>query len=262
MLTEPKTDKIFKPGASFDSIFRLYCFDRELRKLISGELEKIEISIRAKMIYVLSHFYGPYWFENNSLFKNARIKNDSIERLKVEKIRSDEVFIKDFNSRYTNPLPPSWIILEISSFGNLSSFYFNLKPMKGKRTIANHFGLEESVFESWLHTLVYVRNLCAHHARLWNRTLSIAPQIPLSPIKPWIETTSVSNKVQGRPEIKVNNKVYFLLSMIVYLLNTINPNHTFRKKLVYLFLKYANVDSKAMGFPDGWDAEPLWLYCK
>ncbi|MDE6380839.1 MAG: Abi family protein, partial [Muribaculaceae bacterium] len=23
--------------------------------------------------------------------------------------------------------------------------------------------------ESWLHAIVYVRNICAHHSRLWNR---------------------------------------------------------------------------------------------
>ena len=67
MLAHPKSEKTFKPGSSFNQAFGLYCFDRELRKAISGELEKIEIAIRAKMIYTLSHAFGPFWFHNREL---------------------------------------------------------------------------------------------------------------------------------------------------------------------------------------------------
>jgi abortive infection bacteriophage resistance protein len=59
-----KKDHFFKPGATFETAFKLYCFDKELRKLFISELEKIEVAIRAKMIYVLSHEYGPFWFQN------------------------------------------------------------------------------------------------------------------------------------------------------------------------------------------------------
>ena len=60
MLALPKTGHIFKPGSKFNDVFKLYCFDRELRKLIQGELEKIEVAIRSKMIYLLSHRYDPF----------------------------------------------------------------------------------------------------------------------------------------------------------------------------------------------------------
>src|SRR4030042_5685904 len=66
MLASPKSDKIFKPESRFNNVFKLYCFDRELRKLVSGELEKIEIAVRAKMIYVLSHSNGPFWFRDSN----------------------------------------------------------------------------------------------------------------------------------------------------------------------------------------------------
>ena len=257
MLNEPKSAKFFKPKATFNNAFRLYCFDRELRKLVSSELEKIEIAIRAKMIYILSHSHGPFWFNDNTLFGNNRKHKESVDKLMVEKDRSDEVYIKEFHNKYTDPLPPSWIILEISSFGNLSSFYFNLKPGKEKREIANHFGIDERVFESWLHTFVYVRNICAHHARLWNRILSITPRIPLSPENIWITILTVPNPTGGS-ELKINNRTYFLFSMIVYILNTINPTHTFKNKLTDLLTKYPNVYVKAMGFPEGWEKESLW----
>jgi abortive infection bacteriophage resistance protein len=46
--------------------------------------------------------------------------------------------------------------------------------------------------------------------------------------------------------------------MIIYLLDVINPNHTFKHKLEELFAKYPNVDRAAMGFPVAWQGEPLW----
>ena len=52
--------------------------------------------------------------------------------------------------------------------------------------------------------------------------------------------------------------MYYILSIIIYLLNTITPDHTFKQKLETLFLKYSNVDGRAMGFPDSWRSEPLW----
>ncbi len=34
------------------------------------------------------------------------------------------------------------------------------------------FGIDEKILSSWIYTLVYIRNLCAHHSRIWNRTLA------------------------------------------------------------------------------------------
>lgn len=258
MLAIPKDEKRFKPGSTFNQAFNLYCFDRELRKLVSSELEKIEIAIRAKMIYTLSHAFGPFWFQDRTLFQNLQKHAESLEKLSIEKERSDEIFIKEFKKKYYNPLPPSWMISEISSFGNLSSFYYNLKPGIIKRQIANYFGIEEHVFESWLHCLVYIRNICAHHARLWNRILSISPQIPLNPQKLWLTVVEIPNPIRGGKQKRINNRSYFLLSMIIYLLNTINPSHSFSSKVKNLFSKYPLIDNKAMGFTREWEFEKMW----
>jgi abortive infection bacteriophage resistance protein len=53
MLEMPKENHVFKPNSSFDSAFKIYCFDKELRKIILTEIEKIEIAVRSKMIYIL-----------------------------------------------------------------------------------------------------------------------------------------------------------------------------------------------------------------
>lgn len=210
------------------------------------------------MIYILWHKHGAFWINNETLFSNKSKFSLTINKLKEENSRSDEEFIKAFNRNYSDPFPPACMILEISSFGNLSSIYNNLKPGHDKREIANYFGVDDSTFASWLHSFTYVRNLCAHHSRLWNKKLGISPKLPLKPRFHFISVSTLSNPKEGQPPLLVNNKPYFLLCMIIYLLNIINPKNTFRTKLFRLFKKYPAVDVKAMGFPEGWESEIIW----
>lgn len=246
-LLADKINHVFKQNASFDTAFKIYCFDKELRKLLISELEKIEVAIRAKMVYVLSHAHGPFWYQDPMLFTNIDAHASSLNKMKEEFNRSDEEFIAAFKQKYSDPLPPSWITMEITSFGTLSILYSRLKPGRSKRDIANYFGLPDSVFSSWMHSIVYIRNVCAHHTRLWNRAMSITPYLPNKPRKAWIEKQVA------------NNRSYFMLCMVKYLLATVNPGNSFTEKVKQLFVKYPNIDNKAMGFTDNWDDEPLWL---
>ena len=242
-----KRNLVFKPDASFDTAFALYKFDRELRQLLLSELEKIEIAVRSQMAYSLSTAYGTFWLENETLFSDTQKHHDTLAKINGELARSDEEFIISFKSNYSNPVPPSFITLEITSFGTLSRLYENLKSDVAKREISQTFGLADVVFISWLHGLAYIRNVCAHHARLWNKPLQIQPLFPRRTRHTWLTDRTASN-----------NRVYYALSMIIYLLNTVNPNHTFKQKLESLFVKYPNVDRAAMGFPAGWQSEALW----
>lgn len=242
-----KKSHFFKPNATFEIAFNLYKFDRELRKLILSELEKIEVAVRTKMTHILSLVYGTFWIEDASLFSNQSIHQSTIDKIQDELTRSDEEFILSFKSKYSNSFPPSFILLEITSFGALSRLYSNLKSGKPKRDIAKSFGLPDIVFASWLHSLVYIRNVCAHHARIWNRPMSVQPLFPKSASETWLHDRQIGI-----------NRVFYALSMVIYLLNVVNPNHTFKQKIETLFKKYPNVDRSAMGFPVNWKLEPLW----
>jgi abortive infection bacteriophage resistance protein len=246
-LLADKTNHIFKPDATFDIAFKIYCFDRELRRLVLAEIEKIEVAVRAKITYILSETKGAFWFQDAILFSNPVSHADTLSKIGDEFARSDEDFIKAFKNKYTNPLPPSWITMEITSFGSLSMLYKNLKPGFEKREVSHHFGLADGVFETWLHSLVYLRNVCAHHTRLWNRAMRITAKIPLSPKRQWLNNATISN-----------DRTYFILCMIIYLLQTVNPKNTFAKRFKNLLEKYPNIDVKALGFPAGWNTEPLW----
>jgi len=246
-LLDNKEEHTFKKGASFDTAYKIYCFDRELRHFVLAELEKIEVAIRAKMIYILSHQHGAFWYKNNELFRNEEKHVRLMDKLKTEYSRSDEEFILAFRKKYSNPLPPSWMLMEVTSFGSLSLIYSNLKPGRIKRDIAKEFGLADSVFSSWIHSIVYMRNVCAHHSRLWNRVMSIQPYMPRRTYNQWLIKKDVSN-----------NSTYFILSMLVYLMNCIKHENDVIEKFKSLLIKYPNIHPFAMGFPEDWEKEPLW----
>lgn len=246
MLVDKQNHK-FKPDSSFETAFNIYKFDRELRLLVLRELEKIEVAIRAKMIYVLSHSRGTYWYQETNNFRNPIKHADTLSKIGGEYQRSDEQFIKAFQSKYSDSLPPSWMMCEVVSFGVLSNIYSNLSPGKNKRDIAAYFNIKDRVLVSWLHSIVYLRNVCAHHSRLWNRVMRIQPLVPRSTRGQWLSNTNIPN-----------DRTYFVLSMIIYLMNSINPKHTIPNKFFDLLNKFPNIDTSAMGFPYDWRNEPLW----
>jgi len=148
MLDTPKLNHTFKSGSTLDDAFKFYCFDRELRKLVLGELEKNEVAIRAKMIYELSHRHGAFWYTKSSLFRRFDEYQNTITKIQNEYNRSDEKFISEFKRNYSDPLPPSWMMLELTSFGVLSKLYKNLTDRRARRRIAHYFGLDDKTFES------------------------------------------------------------------------------------------------------------------
>lgn len=236
----------FATGATFEAAFNLYCFDRELRLMVLSEIEKIEVAVRAHLIYEYAHTHGPFWYNDQSLFRNQRHHGYLMDSIYQQYGRSDEEFIQAFQRKYSDPIPPSWMLMEIISFGTLSKLYKNLKPSISRRSVASKFGIADRVFESWLHSTVYLRNVCAHHSRMWNRVFQIQPMIPRRTTNSWLST------------IPRNDRSYFMLSMLIYLLQEVNPNSTFIVKFRELLNKYPEASVISMGFPTTWESEILW----
>ena len=242
-----QNSKTFKPNSTFEAAYSLYKFDSELRKMICSELEKIEVSIRAQLSLTISQNAGIFWFTDSSNFKLKLLHNNLLTTLKSELNRSDEEAIVDFRTKYTNDFPPSWITFEISSFGTLSKLYSWLNSGLSRRQVASYYGLSDTVMISWLHSLVYIRNICAHHGRLWNKQMSINPIVPRKLKLPFVSIP------------KETKKLYYILSTILYFLQTVNPKNTFVSRFTQFIDKYPQVDLNAMGFPKDWQQEPLWI---
>jgi abortive infection bacteriophage resistance protein len=129
MQEEPKENHFFKKNSKFSDVMALYDFDQELRIIIFDVIEKIEISLRTKLIYHLSHEFDPWWFQNLNIYQNVpeAIKTLAVLQLEIE--RSKDTFIKEHSKKHKDDLrfPPAWKTLELTSFGALSKIYGNLK---------------------------------------------------------------------------------------------------------------------------------------
>lgn len=243
------TNHSFKGKRYFEEIIAVYVFDRKLRLLVFNAIEKIEIAIRTKIIYHFSLCYGSHWHENSSLYINNTRFNRDINDLYREIDRSTETFISHYRKKYSSPeYPASWMSLEVASMGLLSKLFSNLKNCKEKKLICNEFGVKHyTILESWLHSICHVRNICAHHGRLWNRRLTAQPELPKNPNYPFLTNKNVNT-----------NKLYAILSCMTYVLHIVSPQNNFNSNLKELLNSCELINLKEMGFPANWEKEKLW----
>lgn len=236
----------FQPGSRFDDVLNLYIFDRELRLLVLDAIERIEVSVRSQWAYQMAHRHGAHAHLDPALSRDWKNWVSDSHQLMGEVERSKENFIEHLTQTYSDALPPLWAVCEIMSLGLLSRQYKNLKPMATRRAVASQYGLDQQVFESWLHHLTFVRNVCAHHNRLWNREFTITPQHPRS--KP----SSLRGEFVGG-----SRKLYNSLVILTYFMDTIAPGHHWRQRLKGLLAQHA-ISVQAMGFPADWEQRAIW----
>jgi abortive infection bacteriophage resistance protein len=243
-----ENENIFLPNTSFENILSSYYFDAELRKIIFEAVESIEIYFRTQIAYFHSLKYDAFGylklenFRENKTDKFQELQDDILK----EKTRSKEFFIKHFKKKYNSVDLPIWSVVEIISFGSLSKFFMILKEEEQNQVIQNIHGINKVVFYKWFHALSGVRNICAHHSRLWNRTLGVSFEVPRG-------LDSFENIKESK------NKVFFALSVIEYLLTCIGEDEVdFKTKIKNLIKKYPKVKLESMGFIENWQQNPIW----
>jgi len=248
-----KTIHVFKPGTRFENVIALYNFDRELRILVFDVIERIEIALRTKLIYHFAHEIDPWWFEDSGWFKNASNHAICLTSIDRELNQSKDTFIKEHYAKYTadTKRPPAWKTLEVVSFTTLSKLYANLKPsVKSKDVVAAELNtVNHTYLQSWLQSIAQIRNICAHHGRLWNKNLPGRPKLLRKPPAPWLIKV---------PPVSEHHKIYVHLCCMKYLLDAVSPGHHFSTKLKGLLAKYPTVDIFALGMWQGWKEEALW----
>ena len=234
---------------TLEEIISLYVFDRQFRLFVLDAIEKIEISMRTQVIYQWALNHGSHWHLNGSLFRNSVQFAKDYTRLQQEVDRSVETFIDHYKTKYSNPPePPAWMSLEVSSFGLLSLIFRNLKLGNEKKAITKYYGLNDvGILESWMHSFSNIRNVCAHHSRLWNRRLTAHIKMPTNPENPFIQN-----------KIILPYKMYASLCCIKYVLDIISPGNTFKERLLELMNTCPLAQEKEMGFPKNWKNDPFW----
>jgi abortive infection bacteriophage resistance protein len=236
----------FKSGTCFEDVLNLYIFDRELRLLVLDAIERVEVSVRSQWAYQLAHRHGTHAHLDATLASKASHWQLNFSKLSEEVRRSDEIFINHLLHTYAEPLPPVWAVCEVMSLGLLSRWYNTLKPMSTRRAIASVYGVDEGVLQSWLHHLSLVRNVCAHHSRLWNRDFAITPKEP--------RTKPSHLHGEFNPH---SRKLYNTMIILLHFMDIIAPQHHWRSRLKGLINLHA-VPVTAMGFPQDWKQRTIW----
>ncbi len=166
----------FEEGTTFDHLRGLYEFDRRLRSLLIAVLESVEVAFRTRVAYELAHKYGPIGYKNASHFSDTNYHHEFLTDLNSAINRGSEVFIRHHETKYGGQLP-IWVAVELASFGAVSKL-FRIMSSQDQRNVASYYNkVHPPLLITWVHTAVYLRNICAHYGRLYNRHLKVTPRL-------------------------------------------------------------------------------------
>lgn len=239
---------VFKDGTILEAVLALYEFDRRLRLLLMDALERIEVAARGAWAHQMAMVYGPHGYLNSALYPRTGCFQANLAQLQSEYDRSHDVFVDHYKRTYNNPpLPPVWMAAEFMSFGLLSKFFSALGGRADRKAIARKVGFDDRVFQGLMHHLATVRNICAHHGRLWNRRFTVTFPIAQNP-------ASLADTIVPQAD----RKLYNTLSMLLHSMGTKSPASHWPHRLACLIAENPTGDFAAMGFPDDWRESPLW----
>jgi abortive infection bacteriophage resistance protein len=239
-----KTRK-FIPGITFEDILRLYDFDRRLRLIVLDAIERIEVSVKSQWAYKMGDFHGPHAHLDKSISIHKPRWTQNKNALIKEVGRANDIFIANFKKTYSDELPPIWTVCEAMSLGLLSKWYSNLKPLPTRSAISNVYGLDEEILESWLHHLTVLRNICAHHSRLWNNKFTAIPK----------HTRKKPARLIG--EFMVDPRLYNSFVILLHMMDVMMIENQWRERLVEVLLEHKDWLPE-MGFPDDWQSRGIW----
>lgn len=183
-----------RDGVRFEEVVDLYVFDRRLRLLALEAIEQFEVALRAAITDHMAISAGDaFWYTAAESFRSPehcdRVSACVDEVVKQQLRRAPENVTGDYAHRsalehyvlkYASPdLPPSWVAFEHLTLGQLRLVLVGLRR-SDKEAVARVLGLREPLLMSWLKSFQRVRNICAHHGRLWNVVIGVYPKIPAS----------------------------------------------------------------------------------
>ena len=215
----------FEPNTQFVDAVNLYLFDKQLRLHVLDALERIEVALRVDVAYLLGH-KDTFAYKNIANFHpkfanrtNGKTKSSEHQAwlAKYQSLcdRSKEDFVTHYLENHGQDLP-IWVAIELWDFGALSQLFAMMK-VPDQTAIAKKYGVDDfKVFSSWLRSLNYLRNLAAHHSRLWNRNVIDQPKLPAENAIPWCDEFIGKNDLIAKP--------FLLLAITNHLVKTVCPN--------------------------------------
>lgn len=258
-LENVRTDQ-FVAGTHFLDAVHLYLFDKQLRLLAIDALERIEVALRVDIAYQLGRqntfahldpaalhpgFAGKLEKDGRTVHQAWRTRYEQLVA------RSREDFVAHYHQNHGTDLP-IWVAVELWDFGTLSQLFAMMK-VADQQQIAQKYGVADwKVFQSWLRALSYLRNLVAHHSRLWNRNVVSQPKLPAPGLIGWCDTFA------GQPELLA--KPFLLLAICRHLVRQICPRTRWHQRLrdqIKAFPAQQASQPRSiadMGTPAGWES--------
>lgn len=257
---QPELTDRFRETAEFRQVVELYVFDKKLRLLMLDAIERVEVALRTQIALHLGA-HDPWAHRNAGLLDGRFTRHRGgpsrhdlwLRRLDDSTGRSREDFVTHFNKTYPSSPLPIWVAIELWDFGMLSHFLDGMR-YRHQRQIAMKYGINRpELLVSWVRAINFVRNVCAHHARLWNRPLVDQPKPPRIGEIPLLDHVASDRFAQAR--------LYAVAVILRFLLQGVNPSTTWPTRLKELTRTFPTAPGIAFdrtGFPAGWDAMQLW----
>ncbi|MFK5948469.1 MAG: Abi family protein [Methylococcales bacterium] len=206
------------------------------------------MALRTSITYTLSHTYGTFSHTQAANFRSNFRHNQWLARVEQDAASSQEDFIRHYRNKYQGfPRLPIWMATEVITLGALSRLYEGMLKLD-QDAVASDYNIQPAVLRTWLRTLTYIRNLCAHHARLWNRQLSVAPEMPRHDVR-W-----------QAPLTPTNRRLFAVLLILRQMMHHHHQGLHWQQCVTQLLEPISEKAywRTAMGLPDDWQAHPLW----
>jgi abortive infection bacteriophage resistance protein len=257
-------ESAFRAGATLDHAVKIAEFDRRLRCLFLEATDRIEIAMRVAVALMLGA-RDPWGHRDDSQFHASFTTKPSkktgetpfsswLRRLDDHESRSKEQFSKHFREKYDGPLPV-WISIEVWDFGMMSQLVGGM-TVADQTALSTQFNLgRREMLPSWLRAINHIRNVCAHHSRLWNRSPSDQATPPRTGEIPLLEHLVADPFAHSR--------IYAVAAPMQYLLRLIDREAAFAwsaslQALIAQFPSENSVTIDQSGFPMGWEKLDLW----
>lgn len=241
----------FPVGTTFEAVTELYHFDRRLRRIVMRGTEHVEVALRGSWAYELAHAGGGHAYLNAGHYTDRKEFQRNLAKLASGIASSNETYIRHYRETYGEPaMPAVWMVAEMMSFGQLSRWYSNLADRAVRNRIAAPLGLPETVLVPLVRNITDIRNICAHHGRLWNRGFRLPPKIAH---KPDDLAQSLDQNATQSP-----GQLYNALTMVAHIIRTVAPDSTWSQDVRAMIGEHPHINIKAMGFPANWKDRPLW----
>ncbi|WP_130864844.1 Abi family protein [Acidipropionibacterium timonense] len=248
---------VFAPGTSFTDVVALYEADRKLRMLVHDGMERVEVTLRTRLGEVLCH-PDPLAYTDPSRFRASFDHAGWLRtaRKRIGRAGKNNEAIKHYRYNYAGQYP-FWVLAEVLDFADVSQLFEGLAT-KDQRVIAEGLGFvvnlsalsknqrqkakAQSPLVRWLEQLTIIRNICAHHGRLWNKSFTPAPTAALKTLPQF------SQLPDGQSE-----RIYGALSVMAQILRITSPCTTWPEKVRALitreFRENPLVTDSALGLP-------------